>query len=204
MPRRLVIVAAAGALIAPLVSGCVTYRETQPAHAATELLLTSHAAEIAADKLATALPTRATVFLDVSHFNGDSADYAIGAIDAAFMRHGMTLTSDKKSAKVTVELRLGALSIDQKDVVFGLPAETLPIPGTITAFPIPEISFYSSNRRIGVAEFSAFAYDSASGAPIAFAGPVSGERRLVQKRYLTFITRGKRLEAPHDAPPTQP
>jgi hypothetical protein len=188
--------AAAAALALPLISGCTTYRETQPAQAATQQLLTSHAAEIAADKLATALPAHGAVFVDASHFKGEGSDYALSAIDAAFLRHGLVLTPDKKGSKVTVELRMGALSIDQKDTVFGLPAGSLPIPGTITAFPIPEISFYSSYRRTGKAEFAAFAYETASGKLIAVAEPQGGERQLVEKRYLTLIHTGQHYEEP--------
>jgi hypothetical protein len=197
MPRKLVIAALGGAL---MVSGCTTYRETQPAHTATEELLTSHSTEIAAEKLAAALPIHQAVFLDVSHFKGDNTDYAISAVNAAMLRHGTILVPDKKSSKVTMELRAGALSIDQKDEVFGLPAMTLPIPGTLTALPIPEIALYSANQRMGVAEFSAFLYDSNSGAPLGFAGPVAGQRRLVTHRYLFFFGNGKLVEKPHNVP----
>jgi hypothetical protein len=200
MPRRFVAAAVFGALV-PLMSACTTFRETQPAHTATEQLLTSHAAEIAAQKLAAALPPSAAVYLDVSHFKGDGSDYALSAIDDAFLKRGLFLVADRKASKVTVELRMGALSIDQQDTVFGLPATTLPIPGTVTAFPIPEISFYSAARRTGVAEFSAFAYDSATGAPIAFTGPVAGERKLVQRHILTVFGFGQRVEPPGPPPP---
>ncbi|MGC1302016.1 MAG: DUF6655 family protein [Caulobacteraceae bacterium] len=200
MLRRLVIAATGGALILPLASGCTTYRETQPAHTATEQLLTNHAAEIAAEKLAGALPPQSAVFLDLSHFKGDNADYAISAIDDAFAHRGIILVADKKTSKLTVELRMGALSIDQEDTVFGLPATTLPIPGTLTAFPIPEISFYSAAHRTGVAEFSAFAYDTATGAPVAFTGPVAGQRKLVQRHILTVFGFGSRVEPPGPPP----
>jgi hypothetical protein len=204
MLRRLVTAAASGALLLPLISACTTYRETQPGHTATEELLTSHAAEIAAEKLAAALPAQSAVFLDLSHFKGDGSDYAISAINAAFLRRGLILVADKKTSKVTIELRMGALSIDQQDTVFGLPATTLPIPGTVTAFPIPEISFYSAAHRTGVAEFSAFAYDSGTGAPITFAGPVAGQRKLVQRHILTVFAFGSRVEPPGPPPAKTP
>jgi hypothetical protein len=204
MPHRLVKAALCGALIAPMLAGCATYRDTEPGQTATQQLLTSHAAEIAAEKLANALPPATAAFLDLSHFKGDNTDYAIAAIDAAFARRGIILTADKKASKVTVELRVGALSIEQQDTVFGLPATTLPIPGTVTAFPIPEISFYSAAHRTGVAEFSAYAYDSATGASVAFAGPVAGERKLVQRHILTVFAFGNRVEPPGPPPAKAP
>jgi hypothetical protein len=184
------------AAIMLVVAGCVTYRETAPPQSATQQLLESHAAEIAADRLAAGLPPAFPVFVDATHFKGDGSDYALAAIEAALLRRGMILTPNQKGSKITLALRMGALSVDQKDTVLGLPAGTLPIPGTVAAFPIPEISLYSTNQRVGKAEFSAVAYDTATGAPIAFSGPAGGERRLVQHRYLTFFGSGRRLEAP--------
>ena len=176
--------------------GCTTLRETQPTHTATEELLMSHAAEIAAGKLALGLPRGSQVFVDASRVKGDGSDYAVSAVRAAFLKQGLELVADRAKSAITVELRMGALSVDQRDVVFGLPEGSLPIPGTVTAFPIPEISVYSENLRRGVAEFAAFAYDTQTLAPLAFVGPVGGERNLIQKRYFTLFKRGARLEAP--------
>jgi hypothetical protein len=187
-------IGSAGALLA--VAGCTTYHETQPPQSATQQLLESHAAEIAADRLAESLPPVPSVFVDATHFKGDGSDYALAAIEAALLRRGMILTPNQKTSKITLALRMGALSVDQKDTVLGLPAGTLPIPGTVASFPIPEISLYSTYLRVGRAEFAAVAYDTATGAPIAFSGPAGGERRLVQHRYLTFFGSGRRLEEP--------
>jgi hypothetical protein len=196
MPPRPLRAALGGGLAALLVAGCTTLRETQPTHTATEQLLMSHAAEIAAGHLADALPPDGSVWIDDSHFKGDGSDYALGAIQAAFMKRGLVLAPDQKSSHLTVALRMGALSIDQSDTILGLPAGYLPIPGTLSAFPIPEISVYSSNRRIGVAEFSAYAYVTATHQPVAFAGPAAGERKLILKKYLTVFGSGSRVEEP--------
>lgn len=188
-------------------AGCTTLRETQPAHTATEELLVSHAAEIAAARLAAALPARAAVFVDATNFKGDNTAYALAAVRAALMQRGLALVADRKESAVTVEVRAGALSIDQRDTVWGLPAGYLPIPGTLSAFPIPEISVYSENLRRGVAEFAAVAYDTRSHVLIAAVGPTGGERDLIQRKYLTVFTKGSRLEragvvgAPDQAPP---
>jgi hypothetical protein len=193
--------ALAGGLLLVALTGCTTLRETQPTHTATEQLLLSHAAEIAAGHLADALPPDGSVWIDASHFKGDGSDYALSAIQAAFMRRGLVLAADQKSSHLTVALRMGALSIDQSDTILGIPAGYLPIPGTLSAFPIPEISIYSSNRRIGVAEFSAYAYVTATHQPVAFAGPAPGERKLILKKYLTVFSSGSRVEEPG---PTKP
>lgn len=177
-----------------LLAGCTTLRETQPAHTATEELLVSHASEIAAAKLAAALPASSAVFVDAINFRGEHTDYALSAIRAALVARGMTLVESRDASAVVVEVRAGALSIDQTDTVLGIPAGYLPIPGTLSAFPIPEISVYSDNLRRGVAEFAAFAYDTRTRAPIAAAGPTGGERDLRQRRVLTVFSWGARLE----------
>ena len=181
-------------LAATALAGCATLRETQPAHTATEELLVSHAAEIAAGRLAGALPARGTAYVDATNFKGETAPYALAAVRAALIARGLTLVGRPEASRITVEVRAGALSIDQRDVVFGLPAGYLPIPGTLSAFPIPEISLYSENLRRGVAEFAAVAYDTRTRAPIAAVGPTGGERDLRQRRFLTLFTFGSRLE----------
>lgn len=184
-----VILVAAGGLAA-----CTTLRETQPAHSATEQLLMSHAAELAAAKLAAALPDRGAVFLDSTRVKGDGADYATAAVRAALLARGLTLTPAAAESGLTVELRMGAMSIDQTDTVFGLPAGFIPLPGTVQAFPIPEISIYSNKLRRGVAEFAALAYETGSRRVVAAVAPVGGERNLRERKVLTVFKFGERLE----------
>ncbi len=184
----------AAALAGVALAGCTTLRETQPAHTATEELLVSHAAEIAAGRLAGTLPARGTAYVDATNFKGENTAYALAAVRAALIARGLTLVGKPEVSRITVEVRAGALSIDQRDVVFGLPAGYLPIPGTLSAFPIPEISLYSENLRRGVAEFAAVAYDTRTRAPLAAVGPTGGERDLRQRRFLTLFTFGSRLE----------
>jgi hypothetical protein len=156
----------------------------------------SHAAEMAAGKLAALRPGGARAFVDDSHFKGDGADYAVAAIRAALLQRGLILVGARPESQIVIEPRLGALSIDQKDVILGLPAISLPVPGTLTAVALPELSLYSQTNRKGVAEFAAIAYDTQSGHPIAIAGPVGGERLLRQTRVLTVFGSGGREEAP--------
>ncbi len=179
-----------------MLAGCTTFHETQPPRTASEQLIMAHAAEIAADKLASAMPTQAKAFVDDSHFKGDDADYGVSAIRAAFLKHGLILTPDRGSSDIVVEIRMGALSIDMTDKLFGLPPLSVPLPGTLTAFATPELSIFSETKRKGAAEFAAFAYDSRSGRPIAFVGPVGGERTIDQRKILTVFGAGRRDEPP--------
>ena len=179
-----------------LLTGCTVVRETQPVHTATEELLVSHAAEIAAEKLAAALPSGRRAYVDDRHMRGDDADYAVSAIRAACLRHGLLLAPDKISSDIVVEVRMGAASIDSKDMVLGIPAVAVAIPGTLTAIPIPELSAYSHARRKGTVELAAFAYDARTGQPVAFVGPTGGERLIEESRILTIFGSGSREEQP--------
>jgi hypothetical protein len=177
-------------------AGCTTFHETQPPRTATEQLIMAHAAEIAADKLASAMPRGQRAFVDDSHFKGDDSDYGVSAIRAALLKHGLILATAKPDSNITIEIRMGALAIDMRDTLVGLPPLDVPVPGTLSAFNTPEVSAYSRTQRTGVAEFAAFAYDTKTGRPIAFVGPVGGERRIDQKKFLTVITAGRRDEPP--------
>jgi hypothetical protein len=186
-----------------VLTGCTTVRETLPAHTATEQLLVAHATEIAADKLAAALPTGRKVFVDNAYMKGDGADYAISAIRAACLRHGLMLAPDKASSDLVVEVRMGADSVDSEDTVLGMPSVNLVIPGTLTAVPIPELSAYSRHKRKGATELSAFAYDARTGRGLVFVGPVAGQRRLEEKKILSIFGSGKLVEEPGQRPPRQ-
>jgi hypothetical protein len=188
--------AAACAAAMFLIGGCTTYNQTQPPRTATEQLILAHAAEMAADKLAAALPTGSRAFIDDTHLKGDTADYAVAAIRAACLKHGLILATAKPDSDITVEVRMGALSIDEKDVLFGLPPLSVPLPGTLTAFSTPELSVFSETSRKGVAEFAAIAYDTKTGHPIAVINPVGGERDLLQRKFLTVLIFGSRVEGP--------
>ena len=189
------------AALCVLLTGCTVVRETLPAHTATEELLVSHATEIAAEKLAAALPSGRRAFVDDQHLKGDGADYAVSAIRAACLRHGLMLAPDKASSDIVVEVRMGAASVDSQETVLGLPSVAVAIPGTLTAIPIPELSAYSHARRAGAVELAAFAYDARTGQAVAFVGPTGGKRIIEQTHVLTVFGEGSREEPPGSMTP---
>lgn len=168
MPRNTKGIAALAALAA-LATACTDVKESLPSRTATEQLLISSAADNAANRLKLDLPTERKAFVDVSNFDGPDSKYAASAIKESFLRQGIRLVSEKGEADTIIEIRLGALSVDQSKTVLGIPSITLP--GTIT---LPEASVYSSTENQAVAKFSAFAYDSKSGTMIASTDPAYG------------------------------
>jgi hypothetical protein len=155
-------------------SGCTTEHESNPDRTATEQLLISTAAERAASKLALQMPVDSKIFVDASNFEGVDAKYAIAAIRAHLLEHGNRLVDDKGKADEIVEIRAGALSMDQNALLIGIPHITLPIPlaGQVTT---PEIALFKRDRRQGLAKFAAVAYSTSDGRMVATSVPEFGK-----------------------------
>jgi hypothetical protein len=146
-----------------MLSACTTVRETNPPRTASEELLISTAADRAADKLSPAIPNGTKVFVDAAYLDGTDAKYATATMRDRLLRLGAYLMVDRKSADMVVELRSGALSIDQRSFLIGIPSFPVPIPlaGTLE---FPEIALYKRVERKGIAKFAATGYDANSGA----------------------------------------
>ena len=188
----------AAVLAALALSACATANETSPARTATEQLLVAHAAERAASQFALALPKGGKVFLDTSNFRGEGSEYAASAIREAILARGNPLIQTREGSDVVVEIRLGALSIDNMQRIIGIPRLTLPITSTFTVVTIPELSAYSRRDRTGVAEFSAFAYDTRTGQPIALGARVAGTAKIRSHTLLMVLPWGQQEVRPGD------
>ena len=183
---------------AAVLAGCATAQETNPARTATEQLLLSHAAERAAQQFTLALPPGAKVYFDTTYFQGEGSDYAISALRETVLKQGRLLSQTREQADVVVELRMGALSLDRMNRVLGIPRLTLPVSSELNTATIPELSLYSRRDSQGVAEFSAFAYDAKSGAPIALAGRFAGVTRIRSHTLFMIFSWGQRQVSPGD------
>lgn len=189
---------AAIACVGAMLCGCATAVETRPGRTATEQLLVSHAAEKAAKQLSIPIPPGSAVFLDAVNFTGEGADYAKSAIREGLLARGARLVREREDADVIVEIRLGALSIDQISRVLGVPSLQVPISPQFTVITIPELSVYSRNDRTGVAEFSAFAYEARSGRPIAVETRVAGTTTMRSHKLLMVLPWGQQEVRPGD------
>jgi hypothetical protein len=154
--------AALALVMALAVGACTTVRETNPPRTATEELLISTAADRAADRLSPAIPSGTKVFVDAAYLDGTDAKYATATIRDRLLKLGARLVVDRKSADMVVELRAGALSIDEHSFLVGVPSFPVPIPlaGTVQ---FPEIALYKHVERKGIAKFAATGFDANSG-----------------------------------------
>src|SRR5579859_1905702 len=141
-------------LAALVLCSCTLNKETVPGRSATEEMIISKASERAADKLAAQLTAGGSVYLDTTYFDAPDGKYALGAIRAAIARRGTKIAADRAKADRVVEVRAGALSVDQNTFLIGIPEVTLPIP-LAGAATLPEIALYSFHDDQGVAKFAA-------------------------------------------------
>jgi len=156
-----------------VVAGCTTSRETKPQRTATEQLLISTAADHAADAIKLDIPSGAKVFVDASNFEGTDSKYAIAAIRDRILQLGGHLVSDRVLADTVVEIRSGALSIDQSQTLVGIPKFDIPIP-LAGPLGIPEVALFKKSERRGVAKFAATSYGAKTGEAEGATGPRYG------------------------------
>ena len=186
------------AAIGLTLAGCASAVETRPGRTATEQLLVAHAAERAAADFRIEAPAGTAVFLETVNFTGEWAPYAISALRQRVMASGLRLVRTRDEADLIVEIRMGALSIDQMHRVLGVPALTLPTGDRYSTFTVPELSLYSQKERSGVAEFSAFAYDARTGEPAKVVRRVTGQTQMRSHTFLMVMSWGQQEVKPGD------
>lgn len=177
-------------------AGCVTQRVTNPPRTATEQLLISSAADRAADQLRLALPPGTKIFIDTRDFaSADAKDadakYAAALIEDRLLRQGLAVMQDAKQADLIVVLRAGALSIDDRKLLIGIPALALPVPLTSTTIPTPEIALFSLDTAKGIAKFAATSYGARDGSLRASTGPVIAIDKRDKRVILLFFSSTK-------------
>lgn len=187
------------ACLALVLGACASAAETTPARTATEQLLVTRAADAAAADFAMALPPGAAVFLEVSNARGEGADYAASGLREAVLRSGARIAPGRAQADVVVEVRLGALSIDKMHRVMGIPRLTVPVSPAFTTVTVPELSAYSRTVRKGVAEYNLFAYEAATGRPIALGGRMGGAARIRSHTLFMIFSWGERELQPQES-----
>lgn len=175
-------------LLLASLAACSGARQSQPARTATEQLLISGAAERAAERLVLAFEPGAKVFVDAANFDGVDAKYAVAAIHERLLKQGANLAPDREQADLVVEIRAGALSMDDGHTLVGIPAFDIPIPLAGSSVKFPEIALFKRARRQGVAQFAATGYDAKTGAYRGSTGPQAGVASEIEWTALLFIT----------------
>lgn len=159
-------------------AGCGITRSSDTARTATEQLLISDAIDRAVQSMNLQTLSGRTVFLDDSKL-GDSVDrnYFISTLRQHLLASGCELHDKREEADFIVEARAGAIGTDRNDLLFGLPATTVPQIPLVQPVPaaIPEIPIAKRKDQRGVAKIAVFAYHRATGTPVWQSGIVRQE-----------------------------
>ena len=161
----------------------------------------ARAADRAVEGLTLPIPAGTRVFVDDSYFRAENAPYAVSAVRAALSEAGYSLAPSKQEAAAVLELRAGALSLEQMRRVFGVPEMRIPINDSFNVVSVPELSVYSRRDRVGVAEFSGFLYEPSTGAPLGAIIPMTGEFRLRSHKLLMIVAWGQQRIDPGERDP---
>lgn len=167
---------------------CTSVRETSPQRSATEQLLISTAVDRAIAKVDLELPAGTKVFVDAGQLEGSDGKYAAGEMKDRLLRNGASLVNDKGKADALVEVRAGALSIDDRQTLVGIGSFDVPVPLAGQAAKIPEIALYRDRVRQGVAKIAAFGYRTSDGKLIDATDPQFGYSHQYERTLLFFFT----------------
>ncbi len=150
-------------LAALALGACTTVRESSPERTATEQLLISTAVDRAVEGMDLQIPDGTLIYVDAAQLEGSDGRYAASAIRERLLRGGANLVADRSRADAIVEVRAGALSIDDRNTLVGIGSFDAPIPFASQAIRVPEIAIYREKERLGIAKLAAVGYRTADG-----------------------------------------
>lgn len=169
--RHLPLIAVAACVLT--LAACTSARKTMPKESATEQLLVSRAVDEAVEQLNLPIPAGTPVHLATGGVMGTHAEYAAAALRERILELGANLAGKPADAEMIVEVRAGALSIDEHKTLIGMPSFDVPIPltGKVTT---PELALYRRTERRGIAKFAATAYTAGEGELVGSTKPRYG------------------------------
>lgn len=165
------------ALALLLAAGCGTTRWSDTQRTATEQLLISNAIDKAISEFDFTVLAGREVFFDASFLKGvTDENYIVSSLRQHLLASGCVLREQREEAEFVVEARSGAVGTDRSDVLFGVPAVSVPsVPGMPLPSAIPELPLAKSTNQKAVAKLAVFAYNRETGRPVFQTGvdPVS-------------------------------
>lgn len=151
------------AVALPVLIGCGQVRETLPARSAHEQLLISTAADRALERLPAGMLRGKRIWLDVSNLDAYDRPYVVVALRRRLLAVGALLAKSAAEAEVVLEPASGALSINRREHLVGLPSIPLPVPFAGTPLTLPEVALFKAVYYRGRAKFIFAAYDPSTG-----------------------------------------
>lgn len=164
-------------------TGCGTTKWTDTARTGTEQLLISYAIDRVVEQIDFSILEGKKVFVKSEAIDQATDNkYISMAIRQQVAICGGLICDEKNESEFIVELRAGAVGTDRNDLLFGIPAFTLPevsISGNTTGSgtTIPEIPFVKKTDQRAVCKIAVFAYHRETGKPLWCSGNRQNEGR---------------------------
>ncbi len=160
--------------------GCGTTKWSDSPRTATEQLLVSDAVDRAISEIDFSALADKNVYLDTRFIiTALDQNYVISTLRQHMLASGCIIRDKPDEATYVVEVRTGSLGTNRQDLLFGVPATSLPTVGLLPmgSASIPEIALVKRTNQQGVCKIAVFAYDRMSGRPVW----QSGNRKLSSK-----------------------
>jgi len=135
-------------------SGCSSRTFSTTSRTAIEQLLLTRAIDVAAVKFDMPELVGKKVFIDFSNFKCYDVEYARLAIRNRIAQAGSQLVASADTAELTVEVASGALALEYKQGIVGMPP--LPVPNS--PVPLPAMPFYKSTEQTAIAKLLFFVH----------------------------------------------
>jgi hypothetical protein len=177
MKTRTLVGLGATALAAFLLSGCGSVRETLPARSALEQLLISTAADRAVATLALQPFLGKSVYIDAANLECQDKAYVLQRLRSALRSAGARVVDHSEEAEIVLEAAAGVLSIDRRDMLFGLPALPFPFQVGGQTLRLPEVPLWKLVTYGGRAKLLFSAVDTATGKEAVQLGHCHGKAR---------------------------
>lgn len=145
-----------------LAAACTQQRLSYPERTATEQLMFSAAVERVCDALALKIPPESKIYLDASYVEGADSKYLLATLRNRILRRGGRLVAERALADLVFEPRVGALSVDRKETLVGVPGFSVPVP-LAGSFKFPDLALFKSDRQQGVVKLALSSYDAKTG-----------------------------------------
>ncbi len=159
--------------------GCGTTKWTDTNRTATEQLLLSDSMDRAVSRIDFRAVAGKKVYLDSTPIAGiTDGPYLTSLIRQHLLASGGILKEKREEADYIVELRAGAVGTDRHDVLFGVPALSLPV-APLAGVPsqIPEIPLMKKTDQRGVAKIALFVYNRNTGRIVWQSGVIPQESK---------------------------
>ncbi|MDX2175695.1 MAG: hypothetical protein SF028_04405 [Candidatus Sumerlaeia bacterium] len=167
--------------------GCSMSRTTTTTRTAVEqALLTRSAEESLGTQSLAGFEGRSFHIEDIGFDHPQAAQLA-REFEERLLAAGGRRAADAASADLVVVPLVDYAAIDDDEVLIGLPALTLPIPGA-TAVAFPELALYKRSNQQGRASLGLLARDARTGELAVHAAPQWGVKFYTRYKFLFFFT----------------